>query len=807
MTTNPQTSGPAPAADPAPRRAAVASSAEIQSAPQGAPGAQPPPPSDKTEGSVLRAILKSVGTVRLFAQRWLPYNWVSPVVALFIVLFLARTPLFIGFEAQTLDARYQFRAPQDPEFDSRLVLGALDEKLVNKLKSWPIPREFYSQMIYAINKVGVPNVIALDIILNLHSGNIIGDSKLVDDAGMTPNFITGAASDVVSKVPDADSYFFGSTHPLTRITGDTSVVLGTPSAILPFKELRNASTFGFVNAPPGYADPARRLLPMIVRIGKNEKGEEFFFPSLVLRILAAYWNADEDRIEVELGKEIRITEGPDSIETPGRVHRIPINHKGEFYINYRNIRNTLDQPVVMSMGQILATAELIDDKIIRSEFELANVNVKPRPLKDKIILIGLTAVATSDLGVTPFGNQEPLAFIHLNALNSILRQDYVTFIPLWLQVATFLLLSTAVLFVLDRCALRTAVLIPFLIIGFYIATSILVFGTHSIILPIVWPVLGFGSVCVGSAYLRWQAEQAQRKRIENVFAKYVSPGVMKEVMSAPEKVNLGGASKAVSIMFSDIRGFTTISEAMGDAELVRQLNEYFDKMVGCVLRSKGTLHKYIGDAIMAVWGDVVEMTPEEGARNAVRCALDMRRELVKLNDFWIADKRLPQAIGIGINHGTVRVGNIGAPSRMEFTVIGDAVNFASRLEGVTKEFRTDLLIGESVRALIGDGFLLRTAGKILVKGKTEAITVYEVLCEADAPEHARLAPWVLLYEEAFAAFQQRNFAKALAGFEECIQEPGREKDFCCTQYIQACRDYLAEPPDESWTGVYVMKTK
>ena len=588
-----------------------------------------------------------------------------------------------------------------------------------------------------------------------------------------------------------------------------SSVNAAASAILPYYDLSQVSGYGFVDSDPGVSDPARRFLPMVIRI------RDKIYASFVLRCLASYWDVAIQDIEVDLGNEIRLKEGSDSPGAPGTLHRVPINDSGELYINYRKIRETeiltKDKrsgpiPVGVSLDLIYHTARQVYRKTDENALTDAVDRGLFRPLSKNILIVGLTAVGTSDLGVTPFGNKEPFVYVHLNALNTILRGDYARTLPLWAECIVWLSISCSVLYLLDRCRLRVAITVPFLIIGSYLVLCLVVFSSYSLILPLVWPILGFSTVCVGSAYLRWQAEQLEKQRISKIFSSYVSPGIMDEVMKNPDKVKLGGASKTVTIMFSDIRGFTTFSEAMGDEALVIQLNEYFDKMVGCVIKYDGTLHKFIGDAIMAVWGDVVSKGDEVDARNAVRCALAMRKALVELNEFWKKDGRMTQAFGIGINHGMVRVGNIGAPTRMEFTVIGDPVNFASRLEGVTKEFRTDFLIGESVKPLLGDEFLLRTAGKILVKGKTEAITVYEVVCEVKDPEFPNQEPWVKTYEAAFAAYQSQKFAAALAGFESCLKHKGREQDFCCQQYAEACRDFIADPPS-TWTGVYIMKTK
>jgi adenylate cyclase len=232
-------------------------------------------------------------------------------------------------------------------------------------------------------------------------------------------------------------------------------------------------------------------------------------------------------------------------------------------------------------------------------------------------------------------------------------------------------------------------------------------------------------------------------------------------------------------------------------------------MVACVKECRGTLHKYIGDAIMAAWGDIADASlgPKTDAQNAVRSALMMRRLLRELNVERQTDGLTPLRIGIGLNHGDdVLVGLIGASSRSEFTVMGDAVNTASRLEGLTKEFKTDLAISESVRNLIGDDFLVRRLGLIVLKGKTKPTVVFEVLAEkSDLGQSKISAEVVAQYEEAFDHFLARRFAEAEAGFSACKKI--YPDDYCVNEYLTASREFSAEPPPPDWDGRIVMTTK
>ncbi|NJK92773.1 MAG: adenylate/guanylate cyclase domain-containing protein [Blastochloris sp.] len=262
----------------------------------------------------------------------------------------------------------------------------------------------------------------------------------------------------------------------------------------------------------------------------------------------------------------------------------------------------------------------------------------------------------------------------------------------------------------------------------------------------------------------------------------------------------------MTILFSDIRSFTTMTESMDSVALVQQLNEYFTEMVDCINRYNGTLHKFIGDAIMAVWGDVAYAGSTIDAGQALRAAIDMREALKKLNARWVSEGRPEFHMGIGINHGRVVVGNIGAPQRKEFTVIGDSVNLASRLEGLTKKFGTEIMVGESVYDLTHERFAFRSLARVQVAGKTHPTRILEPLYELGS-EH--LSPysteWLRLFEEAYARFDERRYDVAVRLFEACLNE--EPNNMTTLMLLQMSRNFAQEPPPEDWNGAFEFTTK
>ena len=254
-------------------------------------------------------------------------------------------------------------------------------------------------------------------------------------------------------------------------------------------------------------------------------------------------------------------------------------------------------------------------------------------------------------------------------------------------------------------------------------------------------------------------------------------------------------------MFSDIRGFTTISEGLSADELVRLLNEYLGTMTDILFANLGTLDKYIGDAIMAFWGSPYPQA--DHAECACRCALAMPKALVKLNAKWKQEGRPPIAIGIGLNTGDVNVGRMGSEKRLNWTVMGDNVNLASRLEGITKQYQIQVVISESTYKAVAGKFVCRELDKIKVKGKTHPVTIYELLDVAS--ERAKYEALLSGFDRAMHAYRTQNWREAAAQFGELL---GVYPDDGPTRvFLQRALEYLENAPESDWDGVYVMKSK
>jgi adenylate cyclase len=726
------------------------------------------------------------------------YHLLAPLVALVAVALFEQTWIGELLEDQTVNLRFRARAPFDPPADSRLVFVGIDQQSLDKFGRYPWPRTTMAHFLTTIAQANAnPYAMTFDILYTEQSSNPADDVALGDAAGLLPNVTTGALSVRPSGVSrdlavikaaeektGVDLKHRGPTKPFTQIHGDAQKIRGSNIATLPVQPVREQSLFGFVNDEPSPVDFIRHTLPLLIRVGDQ------VYPSLALQTLCQMFNVDFDKVEVNVGKNVILK------NASGKRWTIPVDERGDYLINYR--RNSSFRS--LSFG-LLST--FLDDHLRNGAALPPECNIEK-----KTLMIGEAATGLTDLGPTPLQAESPLVYTHLNVINNVLKNDYLGFVPWYWVVIGWSLITWPTLLRLKDAPLVETIAMPIALVVLYTVIAFGIFGFWSLQIALAWPVLSYGALNFGAVVLRWREEQRGRQQLKQVFSQMLSPEVMGHLLDHPENIKMGGSKRAVTILFSDIRDYTKFSEGLEEEELVRQLNIYFERMVDCVKECGGTLHKFIGDAIMSVWGDIanVSMGAEKDAQNAVRSALMMRRRLRELNEERRGLNQTPLRIGIGLNHGDVLVGLIGASSRSEFTVMGDAVNTASRLEGITKEFKIDLAISESVRLLIGDGFLVRRVGLILLKNKTKPTVVYEVLAEKTALAESRMtAEAVMRYEEAFDHLLARRFAQAEAGFLAC--EKDYPDDHCVKMYLHASREFSAKPPPPEWDGRIVMETK
>jgi adenylate cyclase len=428
--------------------------------------------------------------------------------------------------------------------------------------------------------------------------------------------------------------------------------------------------------------------------------------------------------------------------------------------------------------------------------------------KYKIVMVGSSAQVMHDVFDTPMSPTTSGPALHLQAMAAAMNHEFLRHTPantgLALVGAAGLVAWSLVAF-LRRPLLCLGTLV--LITAAYLGAARLSYDRTGLLLltvPVLSTLVLSGLFSLGFEYA---LERLEKLRTRRTLERYVSKNLVKEVLENPDSYysSLRGARLPVTVLFSDLIGFTTLSEKGDPEALVAQLNEYLSRMTSVVFSNGGTLDKFIGDGIMAVWGNVRSFGIAEDAKNCARAALGMRRELRQLNQKWREQGRMGFGMGIGINHGEVIVGNIGSHQRMDPTVIGDSANLASRIEGLTRIYGLDILVGATAAELVRDEVHLRSVARVQVKGKTKPVDVFTFIGARNEEVDPEFLKWLETYEEGLELFRARDFTEAKILFSRFLEF--YPDDLLAKMYLNRALEYEQAPPDEAWDAVEVFEKK
>ncbi len=428
--------------------------------------------------------------------------------------------------------------------------------------------------------------------------------------------------------------------------------------------------------------------------------------------------------------------------------------------------------------------------------------------KDKIVMVGSSAQVEHDTVVTPMSPTTLGPALHLQAMAAAMNHEFLRPTPAKVDLALVAaagLMAWSLVTFLRRPLLCLAAFI--VITSAYLGAARFFYDKTGLLLltvPVLSALVLSGLFSLSFEYvLEWREKLRTRRTLE----RYVSKNLVKEVLENPDSYysSLRGARLPVTVLFSDLIGFTTLSEKGDPEALVVQLNEYLSHMTSVVFSNGGTLDKFIGDGIMAVWGNVRSLGMAEDAKNCARAALGMRRELRQLNQKWRGEGRMGFGMGIGINHGEVIVGNVGSHERMDPTVIGDSANLASRIEGLTRVYGLDILVGATAAELVRDEVYLRSVARVQVKGKTKPVDVLTFIGARNEEVDPEFLKWLETYEEGLEKFRAREFKEAKILFSRFLEF--YPDDLLAKMYLDRALDYEQAPPDEAWEAIEVFEKK
>jgi adenylate cyclase len=755
------------------------------------------------------------------------------------------TPIFEfiqRLELATLDMRFQYRPKRFSHPDSRIVVIDIDQKAQEVLGRWPFSRAYFAKMLDILHGDGA-SVVAFDITFSkpdqtaapvralaarLEKRRQIGeatDPKLADEVRQlaseydadaqfaksirdfgpvilgnyflfTPADLEGVSEASLQTYADQIAFFaYPPAHPLRpqfekqdklRLMEILSLANLVPrGAEANLDALTSGlggdtSWTGFFNFPPD-ADGVVRRATLFLPYGRSKNPTEWdVYPSLDIMAARALMGTD--------AQDTNLFYGPTGFARIdfGSKLSVRLDDVGQMLINYQGPLGTF------------------------RHYSIADVLHKippPGTFEGKLVLVGATATGIGDLRATPYGgNIYPGVEIHANAIDNLLNDRFIkrdartTLMDALLIITFGIPLGIWMALVQPRWMwFGAALLIPLVAVdyGAFLRGWWLNFTIPAMTLT--------GNVLLVSLY-RALVEEKEKRKVRAMFGQYLSPEVIRRLLVNPQLVE--PKKTDITVMFSDIRGFTSISEKMDAQELALFLNQYLSDMTRIVFSYQGTLDKYIGDAVMALWGAPFE---EAGhATRACNAALEMMKRVREMHKEWEAQGKPSLEIGIGLNTGVASVGKMGSELRSGYTALGDAVNLSSRLEGLNKDYGTHIIVNETTyHAAKGDGFVFRELDLLRVKGKLQPVTIYQLMGrQADFAANGS-ADELCAQQELFARgrelYRDRQWRAAQDAFLDFLGK--WPKDGPSRVYVERCQEYIAAEPSANWDGVFVMTHK
>jgi len=440
--------------------------------------------------------------------------------------------------------------------------------------------------------------------------------------------------------------------------------------------------------------------------------------------------------------------------------------------------------------------------VMAEDIKTVELVLKTEELKNKIGIIGLTATGTSDIASIPLHNEYPGVGTYHNTINTIMQQEFIKSPAKILAILIIIAVALFSGFLVQKLSSRKSLAAAILGFVFINILAFYLFIVHNIWLEQLGIILALILPSVTIISIKLLNEESQKKFIKGAFSRYIAPDVIEQIMLNPDSLALGGENRRITIFFSDVAGFSTISEKLSPPELVALLNEYLSEMTDIIISHGGTIDKYEGDAIMAFYGAPQPYIDHE--LRACKAAIDMKKKLREMQEKWRSVGQHELFVRMGMNTGLAVVGNMGSKMRMDYTAMGDSVNLASRLEGANKFYGTTAMISENTYNNVKDDVDVRKLDKIRVVGKSEPIVIYELLgMKGTLPQKVYDA--IELYNNGMEMFSEHQWKKAMKFFNEVLQV--LPDDGPAKTYVGRCDEFLRKPPSKNWDGVYSFKTK
>ncbi len=681
---------------------------------------------------------------------------------------------------------YKFRYFQQEDPNEKIVLVSIDEKSLSYFNSngmyWPWPREFYQIVTDYFHQSGA-ELIVYDILFDTpdfdrrNLSGTMSDQRFLQSLQQSNNAILAFKS---TKYEDSTGKLSINNDSLIKhynIKNDPPYQEPHLITSKPLDEFANAAT-GLGNT---VMSPDEDGLIRSVHLF-DSLAHKGFVPTISM---AAYLELKPDSVSLAWT--------PDGLRVGDQ--NIPLQDNGDYLINWYEKGGVRDGTFPYYSFQAI-----VKSATSKMRNQDAEVSIPPSALKDKIIIVGASAAGLGDIKSTPMSSLEAFPGMEIQAtlLNNLIGNNFITQPSTWIAILILLLISMGIPFTIanSRPSKGAAAIVGILLM--LIAAGLALF-----IYERIWFSTGLYLILTtvaysGSAAYKYFAEEKQKKEIRSAFGQYVQPEFVEQLIAQPDLLKLGGQKKRLTVLFSDIAGFTSISEKKEPEELVSFLNEYLGAMTDIIFEHSGTVDKYIGDAVMAFWGAPIDQ--DNHAELACRSTLKMMQ---KVKELAPQDTNIHSRFGIAT--GDMIVGNIGSFNRFNYTVLGDTVNLAARLEAANKQFGSSTMIAEQTYQEVKDIFYARQLDFLVVKGKTKPVRVYELMGEQSDPSTGKLEKIISIYQKGLDLYLNREWDKAIKQFQEVLSL--KPEDGPSATYIERCKKFKEEPPPKDWDGVFHLKTK
>lgn len=598
----------------------------------------------------------------------------------------------------------------------------VDDKSIQEYK-WPWAKDMYAQILDYFHSYASPKIIGFDMNVTTFDENNSKDMQFATQVGKMPNLVSG----FVPEIDNDNSEKVFLTNFAKKYSIDTDVKLENPTTIYnglvnpPEALLNSVNNYGSVKIESATGSGYLFSTINLVKI------QDAFYPSLPLKMYLLENNTN------------KIILDPSNIIVPKTGLKIPYMYKSDgvakTFIRY--YKNIVKKDIITDYSHPNVSASLIIDSYRALKSGITPQNhpemfavgtgkyINPMLFKDKTVLIGANISGPSaDVLLTPMAMRHPGVDIQATIYDNLINNHFLKFAGVGVGFLSFIILSLLAFIVILKFKFFKGILSIIFVDILYLIFVFICAHNGYIISFAVPLVLQFVTVVFGYSF-KFISENRNKEKIKQAMGKYLSQDVMKNVVRNIDDLKLGGKRAIVTVLFSDIRGFTSLSEKMSAEEVSMILNEYFAEMEPIISKYNGVINKFIGDAVMAIFGEPIQDINH--AQNAVKCAYEMLKKVEYLREKWLFEGKPKIEIGIGINTGEVFIGNIGTETRMEYTVIGDTVNLASRIESYNKVYKTNLLVSSSTYSSISDIADVIKISEVQIRGKSKKMNIYEVL--------------------------------------------------------------------------------